>query len=184
MNELILQIIPMGSEQSSRPVPAQVLDLSPAPSTAEQSLLAHGLSSVYDPNQEAEEEQKAVNAADTRAVVALTASPSEVTDNRLGASPQCCLTARAAIHLFVGGTQARVMSAILTNGKSDQLLLQSCGASCHASHSAAVGQRGGQQLWPEVQHLQGNILLTLNVRRWVTTLPGQYCLPMIAAGAS
>ena len=68
-------------------MPPQGLDLSPAPSSAEQSLLAHGLSSVYDPNQEEQEEVKTVKAGDaqpasSRAVVALTATPSEVLDNR------------------------------------------------------------------------------------------------------
>ena len=77
----------MGSGQSTRQMPVQVLDLFPAPSSAEQSLLAHGLSSVYDPNQEEQEEVKAVKAddtppADSRAVVALTTTPSEVLDNR------------------------------------------------------------------------------------------------------
>ena len=77
----------MGSGQGTRQAPSQVLDLSPAPSSAEQSLLAHGLSSVYDPNQEEQEEVKTVKAGDTqpadsRGVVALTATPSEVLDNR------------------------------------------------------------------------------------------------------
>ena len=60
---------------------SQVLDLSPAPSNAEQSLMARGLSSVYDPNQEAEE-QTVKPVADTRAVIALSATPSEALDNR------------------------------------------------------------------------------------------------------
>ncbi len=82
-----LQILPMGSGQSTRQMPPQVLDLSPAPSSAQQSLLAHGLSSVYDPNQEEQEEVKTVKPADTqaasnRAVVAMTATPSEILDNR------------------------------------------------------------------------------------------------------
>ena len=77
----------MGSGQSTRQMPPQGLDLSPAPSSAEQSLLAHGLSLVYDPNQEEQEEVKTVKAGDaqpasSRAVVALTATPSEVLDNR------------------------------------------------------------------------------------------------------
>ena len=59
----------------------QVLELSPAPSNAEQSLMAHGLSSVYDPNQEAEQ-LSAKQTADTSAVIALSASPSQAVDNR------------------------------------------------------------------------------------------------------
>ncbi len=77
----------MGSGQKTRQIPTQVVDLSPAPSSAEQSLLAHGLSSVYDPNQEEQEEVMTVKAGDaqpasSRAVVAMTASPSDVLDNR------------------------------------------------------------------------------------------------------
>ena len=92
MPTALLQILPVGSVQTPKAIPTQALDLSPAPSAAEQSLLAHGLSSVYDPNQDEPEEVKTVTAADTRtagakaaesrAVVALTASPSEVLDNR------------------------------------------------------------------------------------------------------
>jgi len=84
---LWLQILPMGSGQSTRQMPPQVVDLSQAPSSAQQSLLAHGLSSVYDPNQEEQEEVKTVKAGDaqaasSRAVVAMTATPSEILDNR------------------------------------------------------------------------------------------------------
>lgn len=78
---MLLQIIPLA--QSPRAVPSQALDLSPAPSTAEQSLLMHGLSSVYDPNHDQEVQQMAVTAVpDTRAVVSLTATPSQTLDNR------------------------------------------------------------------------------------------------------
>ena len=77
----MVQIIPLSSSQGSPIVQSQVPDLSPAPSNAEQSLMARGLSSVYDPNQEAEE-QTAKPVADTRAVIALSATPSEALDNR------------------------------------------------------------------------------------------------------
>ena len=80
-----MQIIPLGASQGSSVVQSQVQspvpDLSPAPSNAEQSLMAHGLCSVYDPNQEAEE-QTAKPVADTRAVIALSATPAEALDNR------------------------------------------------------------------------------------------------------
>ena len=43
----------------------------------------HGLSSVYDPNHDQEVQQMAVTAVpDTRAVVSLTATPSQTLDNR------------------------------------------------------------------------------------------------------
>ena len=76
-----MQIIPLSSSQGSPIVQSQVPDLSPAPSNAEQSLMARGLCSVYDPNQEAEE-QTGKPVADTRAVIALSATPSEALDNR------------------------------------------------------------------------------------------------------
>ena len=62
-------------------VQSQVLELSPAPSNAEQSLIAHGLSSVYDPNQEAEEQTAKQNGS-AGAVIARSASPIEAIDNR------------------------------------------------------------------------------------------------------
>lgn len=81
----MMQIIPLGSSQGSPTVHSQVQssvpDLSPAPSNAEQSLMAHGLCLVYDPTQEAEE-QTAKPVADTRAVIALSATPAEALDNR------------------------------------------------------------------------------------------------------
>ena len=76
-----MQIIPLSSAPASAAVQAHALDLSPAPSNAEQSLLAHGLSSVYDPNQEAEE-HVSKRAADTSAIIALSVTPSEAVDNR------------------------------------------------------------------------------------------------------
>ena len=77
----MVQIIPLSSSQGSPIVQSHMLDLAPAPSNAEQSLMARGLSSVYDPNQDAED-QTAKPAADARAIIALTASPSEALDNR------------------------------------------------------------------------------------------------------
>lgn len=58
---------------------SQVVQLSAASSTAEQSLLAHGLSSVYDPTteEEAPPASKAPNAQTT-----LQATPAEVLDTR------------------------------------------------------------------------------------------------------
>ena len=77
----MMQIIPLTSSQGGPMVQSPVLDLSPAPSNAEQSLMARGLSSVYDPKQEAEE-QAAKPVADARAVFALSATPLEALDNR------------------------------------------------------------------------------------------------------
>ena len=77
----MMQIIPLTSSQGGPTEQSPVLDLSPAPSNAEQSLMARGLSSVYDPNQEAEE-RAAKPVADARAVFALSATPVEALDNR------------------------------------------------------------------------------------------------------
>ena len=62
----------------------QVLDPTPGPSSAEQSLMVRGLSSVYDPNQEAVEQIAKPPEVDPRAVMALSATPVETLDNRSG----------------------------------------------------------------------------------------------------
>ena len=81
-----MQIIPLNAAQSpARAVPSsalQVLELSPAPSSAAQSLMERGLSSVYDPNQEEEATQKPTQTVDNRGTVSLVASPSQAVDNR------------------------------------------------------------------------------------------------------
>ena len=83
-----MQIIPLSSPQAPPTVQSQVLHLSPAPSNAEQSLMAHGLSSVYDPNQEAEH-VTAKKTPDTSAVIALSATPSQAVDNRSAVACYC-----------------------------------------------------------------------------------------------
>ena len=81
-----MQLVPFNTtiQQSLRPVSSQVLQLSSASSTAEQSLLAHGLSSVYDPSTEVE----AAPASKARdAQVTLQATPAEVLDTRSACVP-------------------------------------------------------------------------------------------------
>lgn len=75
---MLLQIQPLAAPQSLQPVSSQVLQLSAASSTAEQSLLAHGLSSVYDPSQQ--EDATSAGGPETR--LTLQASPSDATDTR------------------------------------------------------------------------------------------------------
>lgn len=77
----MLQLVPFNTtiQQSLRPVSSQVLQLSAASSTAEQSLLAHGLSSVYDPSTE---EEAAPASKSPNAQITLQATPAEVLDTR------------------------------------------------------------------------------------------------------
>ena len=74
-----LQLVPFNTAQPVRPQSSQVLQLSAVSSTAEQSLLAHGLSAVYDPTAQ-EEAAPASKAPDARLV--LQATPSDSLDTR------------------------------------------------------------------------------------------------------
>lgn len=92
----MLQIIPLGSSQGSPGVQSQVPDPAPGPSNAEQSLMARGLSSVYDPTQEAEEQAAKAPEVGSRAVIALSATPAEALDNRSVPDGHVCQSASSA----------------------------------------------------------------------------------------
>ncbi|KAL3148571.1 hypothetical protein ABBQ38_014004 [Trebouxia sp. C0009 RCD-2024] len=102
------EIIPLGSSQGSPLAQSQVLDLAPGPSNAEQSLMARGLSSVYDPNLEAEAQTAKPPGVDARAVMALSATPVETLDNRAflmlagsrEAAVQCCIVRDKSSKLY------------------------------------------------------------------------------------
>ena len=129
----MMQIIPLSSSQGSPIVQqSQVLDLSSAPSNAEQSLMARGLSSVYDPNQEAEE-QTVKPVADTRAVIALSATPSEALDNRSDTGQtqeQSLLDADSFWSAFDAGFEDAGCMCMLQVAYSNLSSAKGCSASC------------------------------------------------------